>query len=234
MKKPAIILQKGFTLIELIVVVGILGFLIYIAVLTLNPLEQLNKSSDAQRRSDLHQVRQALDTYYNDHNCYPEYVPFGIEWAENDVVYMKKVPQDSNCYGLSPHCYLYQTDANSSCPQWNVLYGYMLEVKASQVLDSCPIRTICGSMSLKYNYCLTSGNIDCDYINSTPLPTPSIYPQPTPRPTNTPTPTPDPTRAPGQCLCTDPEAKYDIRAGVCNEVAEGPKYCNDTCTLQCF
>lgn len=231
--------QGGLTLIELLVVVLILGALLFIAILTLDPVAQLHKSSDAQRRSDIEQIRQALDTYYNDHNCYPKAITFNQQWAENGVVYMQKVPQDSSCSGSSPHCYLYQTDNTSNCPQWNVVYGYLTQVKASQVTDSCPVKTICGSMTLKYNFCLTSGNIDCTYINSNPLPTPVLPPTPTLRPTLTPvppTPTSLPTQAPGQCSCAT--ARYDTRPFLCNDVGVGAwppaRYCDRNCTQLCF
>lgn len=62
---------SGFTLIELITVVGILGVLSAIILAVVNPIEQFNKSQDSKRKQDLAQVQRALEVYYNDFHRYP-------------------------------------------------------------------------------------------------------------------------------------------------------------------
>jgi len=51
----------GFTLVELLVVVAILGILMGAVVLAINPAEMMRKSRDATRLSDMVSLRQALD-----------------------------------------------------------------------------------------------------------------------------------------------------------------------------
>src|SRR3990167_10585226 len=51
----------GFTLVELLVVVAILGILAAILILAINPAEAQRKGRDATRLSDLATVRQAID-----------------------------------------------------------------------------------------------------------------------------------------------------------------------------
>lgn len=61
--------NKGFTLIELLVVIAIIGLLSSIVLASLNSARV--KARDARRMSDLHQIRLALEFYYNDNGKYP-------------------------------------------------------------------------------------------------------------------------------------------------------------------
>jgi prepilin-type N-terminal cleavage/methylation domain-containing protein len=212
---------NGFTLVELLVVIIILAILGAIALVLFNPIAQLNKVNDAQRRQDLEQIRSALDTYYNDHNYYPQIVPFGAEWdGSNGNVYMKHVPQDRNCTSGSSYCYVYQTDASSSYPQWNVLYAKLSKAPVNtQEWCASVLKTACNkphlSVSLKYSqaFCLLSGNIDCDYINTTPLPTSGPLPSATPPPAPTLTPAPQVDCFPNSYYAVSPSS------GLCNSVS---------------
>ena len=53
-------LKKGFTLLELLIVIGILAILATVTVLVLNPAELLRHASDSQRVSDLATLHGAL------------------------------------------------------------------------------------------------------------------------------------------------------------------------------
>ncbi|MBI5798914.1 MAG: type II secretion system protein [Candidatus Yonathbacteria bacterium] len=55
--------DKGFTLLELLIVVSIIAILSVALVLVLNPAETLKKSRDAQRISDLSTMKTALGLY---------------------------------------------------------------------------------------------------------------------------------------------------------------------------
>jgi prepilin-type N-terminal cleavage/methylation domain-containing protein len=235
--------SRGFTLVELIVVIAILSVLMVVSIMLFNPLLQLDKAKDAQRKHDFEQIKVAADSYYNDHNCYPtqaQNIPFGQEWTDpvSGTVYMKTVPQDPDCFKTGS-CYVYQTDAGN-CPQWNVLYAHLsVKLSASELLKSCPLRNVCGVVFPKYNYCVFSGNLDCSYIKSNPMPTPNFSsPTPTPMLTPTPTPgggatpTPTPSPPPGACSCAG--APYDMRAGNCNAVDNAPyNYCDPDCLIHC-
>lgn len=53
--------RSGFTLVELLVVVAILGILMVAVVLAINPVEMMKKGRDATRLSDMDTLRKALD-----------------------------------------------------------------------------------------------------------------------------------------------------------------------------
>ena len=55
--------KQGFTLLELLIVIGILAILSAVVVFILNPAETLRKSRDAQRISDLSTVKSAMGLY---------------------------------------------------------------------------------------------------------------------------------------------------------------------------
>lgn len=55
--------QKGFTLLELLIVIAIIATLAVILVLMLNPAETLAKSRDSQRISDLSTLKTAIGIY---------------------------------------------------------------------------------------------------------------------------------------------------------------------------
>lgn len=63
---------KGFTLIELVVVFGIIGLLSAAIIAALDPLSQFQKGTDSRRKSDLSQIQRALETYYQDNGQYPQ------------------------------------------------------------------------------------------------------------------------------------------------------------------
>ncbi|TAN33016.1 prepilin-type N-terminal cleavage/methylation domain-containing protein [Patescibacteria group bacterium] len=61
--------SKGFSLIELLVVVAIIGLLATLAVVALNGARI--KARDGKRLSDLKQIQTALELYQDENNSYP-------------------------------------------------------------------------------------------------------------------------------------------------------------------
>jgi type II secretion system protein G len=63
--------NKGFTLIELLIVIAIIGILASITLVMLNPNFIFGQTRDARRKSDLKQIANALQLYYNDNKQFP-------------------------------------------------------------------------------------------------------------------------------------------------------------------
>jgi type IV pilus assembly protein PilA len=59
--------QKGFTLIEILVVIGILAILLAIVLIAINPQQQFRQANNTQRRSDVNAVLNAVTSYAAQH-----------------------------------------------------------------------------------------------------------------------------------------------------------------------
>src|ERR1700685_3626124 len=67
--------RKGFTLIEILIVVAIIAILASIVLVGLGPTQESGR--DARRLSDLHEVQNGLELFYNKCGFYPGSAPSG-------------------------------------------------------------------------------------------------------------------------------------------------------------
>ena len=61
----------GFTMIELLIVIAVLGVLAVAVLSAINPIEQINRSRDTGSRADAEQLLGAIDRYYTSMGWYP-------------------------------------------------------------------------------------------------------------------------------------------------------------------
>lgn len=84
--------QNGLTLIEILIVIALL-LLILLALFKVFRVD-INRTKDAQRKSDLRDIKLAFEDYYNDHQAYPpeEYL---LDCGGDSLEpYLKAVPCD--------------------------------------------------------------------------------------------------------------------------------------------
>lgn len=102
-----IFLKKGFTLVELLIVISLIGILATIATQSFRSSQM--RGRDAVRKSDLKNIQTSLRLYYNDYGRYPAgtstmtacgtvAVPaactYGSAWTKAGTTYMNVLPDD--------------------------------------------------------------------------------------------------------------------------------------------
>ncbi len=133
----------GFTLLELLVVIGVIGTLSVVLILLINPLGQLQKAHDSKRKTDLKQIQIALELYRNTHGHYPpmnnqyeikdedanKVIPWGSPWPP----YINILPIES-----SERKYVYYSTGSQYA-----LYASL--ERGSQDSEACTIGSQCAS-----------------------------------------------------------------------------------------
>lgn len=76
----------GFTMIELLIVITILGILATAVLSAINPIEQINRGRDTSSRSDAEQLLSAIDRY----NAFQQYYPWQDGEAGNTLLGFSK------------------------------------------------------------------------------------------------------------------------------------------------
>ena len=66
-------MRRGYTLVELVLVIAILSIMMVISVMTLNSMGLLGKSNDTRRKSDMKLIKTSFEEYFNDKGNYPTF-----------------------------------------------------------------------------------------------------------------------------------------------------------------
>jgi len=135
--------KRGFTFIEVLVVITIISVLMAVGVTNFRIANQ--KARDGRRKSDLEQIRAALELYRTDQGTYP--ITAGWPGAGNSleadgITYMGEIPDDS----LEGYDYSYSSDGLS----YSLCAALELETSGSCAGGDC-------------------GTEDCNYQLTNPL-----------------------------------------------------------------
>ncbi|MBU0534755.1 prepilin-type N-terminal cleavage/methylation domain-containing protein [Patescibacteria group bacterium] len=157
MKRKKETIQEGFTLIELMLVVLIIGVLSGLMLGVINIPGIQSKSRDARRIGELKRIQTALELYFADFRGYPSKTAWqDLSVAGNSVssaispIYINKVPEDPkkgsnasagvSCFnGKTAYGYYYITNScvGSGCLSGKYVLGAIMEVSGSATNYLC-------------------------------------------------------------------------------------------------
>lgn len=158
--------QRGFTLLEILVVMVILGVLVSVAAGSFISSQQ--KGRDTRRKHDLGQIANALEAYYNDKGQYPTSsggVMYGCgaegacAWGEvfqdeKGTVYMVQLPDDPR-----GRDYYYEAASDGSSYQLYAFLENTRDIAITKDESGDPLSytgTSCGATAC--NYGISSAN----------------------------------------------------------------------------
>ncbi len=86
--------DSGFTLVELIIVIAIIGILVSIALIAIDPIRVIQDTRDSRNRTELNQIKSALQLYFNENNDYPTAAEFAASGAPPNFTptYIRTLP----------------------------------------------------------------------------------------------------------------------------------------------
>ncbi len=172
--------RAGFTLIELIIVMAIMGILIAASASTFQTSRI--KGKDGKRKSDLKQVSNALEAYMNDYGVYPlassdhkiqacgagtSTCDWGSAFANNNgTIYMAQLPSDAN---NGSQQYQYYVSGDQKMYQ---LFAALENTDDSSILTLDKSCAVSGASSSESE---TSTSLNCNYGISSQNTTPTQF-----------------------------------------------------------
>lgn len=142
-------MKQAFTLVEILVVVTIIGMIAGIGVLSYGQISK--QSRDGRRKSDLENIRSALEMYRSGTDIGYPIMSIGCGQTDPIGVYLPKTPQDPKC----PDKKYYYKPLNSSgtecttapCIDYTLGTNLELDSGSSCIDDGCGTTIDC-------NYCV--------------------------------------------------------------------------------
>lgn len=164
--------KKGFSLIELVIVMAILAILLIVSMMSWR--RQMEKARDAQRKEDLQRISIAFEEWYSDFGCYPPETILNNCGGAELAPYLDKIPCDP--VTREPYQYIVDED-NPACYESYKILAMMANDNDPGIAGlGCNSPIGCGYDGA-YNFGVSSKNVAVP--NPTlPTPSPSASPQP--------------------------------------------------------
>lgn len=137
----------GFTLIELLIAMAIMGILATVGLGSFRTAQM--RGRDAQRKSDLKQISNALELYFSDYRVYPPTFSFSGEFTDNKTSYLKVVPNDPG------GTYVYNVSSSGN--------KYQLFARLENTEDK----------NINNNITVSCGTVTCNFAVTSPNTTPT-------------------------------------------------------------
>ncbi|MFA6227252.1 MAG: type II secretion system protein [Candidatus Paceibacterota bacterium] len=139
--------SRGFTLVEIVIVIGIMAFLTTIVYTSLSSSKAQNR--DQQRVSDMSSIQLALEVYFNKHRTYPQklWIEEGDPIGTDMLTYL--VPESLPSKIVSPTSdplggYHYLPIGGSACASyhlWTTLETKISALDSKKGFDSSGLNT---------------------------------------------------------------------------------------------
>ncbi len=160
--------ENGFTLVEMLLVVGILGIIIVISFFGYTL--QIRRARDAKRKADFEKARKILDEHLDDNKRYPSLT--GSICNEPDLHICDPLNKE-------PHVYYYETDDAGT---YFRLYAKLENENDLEIYENnCYVgRCVEGEIRELANYGISSPNTSCFECDRLETP-PEVFDPPPPR-----------------------------------------------------
>ncbi|MEI6191032.1 MAG: prepilin-type N-terminal cleavage/methylation domain-containing protein [bacterium] len=156
--------KKGFTLIEIVVVIGIIGVLTVIILPSLSNVRARNR--DTERISDIGTIQLGLLNYYSKYGYYPQILDKASTTLKQFITPEAFIDPSGNDYNYVP----LKRGSGTKCTYYHL--GTTLESQTGQINSTDTFSTV-GTISNGYQYCGTysgSGIAPPDFISN-----PKVY-----------------------------------------------------------
>lgn len=134
--------RAGFTIIEMLLVTGIIGSLASVTILSINPQKQIYVARESARKNTANQIAKAVSQYYIDNGSFPSASITTTGTVSPAPICTQTVTGDSTCMNIDGIAPTYLASVPRETAETNANYaGYVLYAVSGRVAVIPPMRT---------------------------------------------------------------------------------------------